>query len=258
MTMLQIPELSEPESGASAMLAPERFLDCGEAALVVEFGNAVDPAINERVLALDAALRDDPPEGTCEFVPTYRSLMIHYDPLRIAREDLVACVEKAAASTSARGRSGAEWLLPCCYEPGFGEDIAAVAEMTRLPADKVAALHAQSSYRLYMYGFAPGFAYLGSPPEAIAVSRRPQPRAAHPPGAVMLGGGLCAIGTFPMPTGWYVVGRTPERLYAPERTPPFLIPVGDTLRFEPIDAATFGELERRTASGELVARRRSA
>lgn len=258
MTMLPTPDLSEPESGTAATAARPRFLDCGEAALVVEFGDAVDPTMNERVLALDAALRDSPPEGACEFVPTYRSLMIHYDPLRITREDLVACVKKAALSATARGRSGAEWLLPCCYEPGFGEDIGAVAEMTGLSVNTIAALNAEVSYRLYMYGFAPGFAYLGSPPAAIAVSRRPQPRPAHPPGAVMLGGGLCAIGTVPMPTGWYVVGRTPERLYAPERTPPFLIPVGDTLRFEPIDAATFGELERRAASGELVAQRRSA
>jgi inhibitor of KinA len=254
MTMPQPSELA----GTAATPLPPRFLDCGEAALVVEFGDAVDPAINERVLALDAALRDAPPEGTCELVPTYRSLMIHYDPLRIGREELVACVEKAAASATARVGSGAEWLLPCCYEPDFGEDIGAVAEMTRLSEYEVAALHTQASYRLYMYGFAPGFAYLGSPPEAIAVSRRPQPRPAHPSGAVMLGGGLCAIGSFPMPTGWYVIGRTPERLFAPERMPPFLIPVGDTLRFEPIDAATFSDLERRTASGELVARRQSA
>lgn len=258
MIMPCISASPEPHSKTGTMLPQPRFLDAGEAALVVEFGEAVDPAVNGRVLALDAALRDAPPEGTCEFVPTYRSLMIHYDPLRINREALITTVERMAATASACWAAGAEWLLPCCYEPGFGEDIDAVAETTGLSVSRVAALHAEASYRVYMFGFAPGFAYLGAPPEAIAVSRRPQPRSAHPPGAVMLGGGLCAIGTFPMPTGWYVVGRTPERLFAPERTNPFLMQVGDSLRFEAIDSSTFRSLDEQAAAGELVARRRSA
>lgn len=256
--MIIPPVIASPAPPAtSAAMLPPRFLDAGEAAMVVEFGETVDPAVNARVLALDAALREAPPGGTCEFVPTYRSLMIHYDPLRISREDLVAAVEPMAAAASARQRSGAEWLLPCCYEPGFGEDIGAVAEIAGLPVSRVAALHAEGSYHVYMFGFAPGFAYLSAPPEAIAVPRRQRPRSAHPPGAVLLGGGLCAIGTFPMPTGWYVAGRTPERLYAPERADPFLIQVGDMLRFEAIDAATFEALDRRAAGGELVARRLS-
>ena len=74
--------------------------------------------------------------------------------------------------------AGAEWLLPCCYEPDFGEDIGAVADIVGLTASGVAALHAEASYHVYMFGFAPGFAYLGAPPEAIAVPRRPQPRSA--------------------------------------------------------------------------------
>jgi allophanate hydrolase subunit 1 len=106
-----------------------------------------------------------------------------------------------------------------------------------------------------MYGFAPGFAYLGGLPEALALPRRASPRPPHPRNAVMVGGGLAAVATFPMPTGWYVIGRTPERLYAPEREPAFLVESGDGLRFEPIDAATFAALDRRAAAGEVVARR---
>ena len=65
------------------------FLDAGEAALVVEFGNTVDPAVNDRVLALDAALAERALPGVRETVPTYRSLMIHYDPLRLDRGALI-------------------------------------------------------------------------------------------------------------------------------------------------------------------------
>jgi inhibitor of KinA len=207
---------------ATASAAP-RFLNAGETALVVEFGETVDPAINDRVLALDAALRADPPAGTREFVPTYRSLMIHYDPLQIERQTLIGLVHKALAVSAAR-----------------------------------TAWHTAASYRIYMYGFAPGQIYLGGLPEVLAISRRPAPRPPHQPGAVLIGGGLCVITNFAMPTGWYVIGRTPERLYAAARADAFLFQAGDNLRFEAIDAATFLALERRVASGEVVARQSAA
>ena len=246
--------MSGPDAIAAELSGP-RFLDAGEAALVVEFGSRVDPALNDRVLALDAALRAAPPEGLRECVPTYRSLMIHYDPLRIGRAALVAAVEAALEAGQAEARAATLWILPCCYEPGFGEDLDEAADRLALPPDALVRQHAEAAYRVYMYGFAPGFAYLGGLPEALAVPRRPAPRPPHPAGAIMIGGGLCAVGTFPMPTGWYVVGRTPERLYAPERPEPFLIQAGDGLRFEPVDADTFQALERRAQGGEVVARR---
>ncbi|HEY0291632.1 MAG TPA: allophanate hydrolase subunit 1 [Hansschlegelia sp.] len=236
-----------------------RFLDAGEAALVVEFGDVVDPAISDRVLALDAALSAHPPDGLLELVPTYRSLMIHYDPLVIDREALVARASEAAARASDGVRSGVRaWLMPCCYDPELAEDLGEVAEALGLPAEEVVTRHAGADYRVAMYGFAPGFAYLGGLPETLAVPRRRTPRSPHPTGAVMIGGGLAAIATFPMPTGWYVVGRTPERLYAPERAEAFLLGPGDALRFEPVDLATFRALERRAAAGEIVAQAASA
>ncbi|GJD97855.1 5-oxoprolinase subunit B family protein [Methylobacterium iners] len=232
-----------------------RFLDAGEAALVVEFGSRVDPATNERVLALDDALRLAPPEGLRECVPTYRSLMIHYDPLVLDRAALVARVEADLRRPSGPRRAGRTWAMPCCYDPALAEDIAAFGALAGLSAEEVAARHASAEYRVYMYGFAPGFAYLGGLPEALALPRRASPRPPHPRNAVMVGGGLAAVATFPMPTGWYVIGRTPERLYAPEREPAFLVEGGDGLRFEPVDAATFAALDRRAAAGEVVARR---
>jgi inhibitor of KinA len=231
------------------------FLDAGEAALVVEFGRTVDPAISDRVLALDAALAADPPEGLRELVPTYRSLMIHYDPLRLERARLVALVEECLAAPATRGRAAALWTVPCCYDLPHGEDLAELAASMGLPAASAAAIHAAARYRVYMYGFSPGFTYLGGLPEAIAISRRTKPRPPHDSKAVLVGGGLSAIASFSMPTGWYVVGRTPERLYAPERANAFLFEPGDSLRFEPIDASTFAMLDARADAGEIVARR---
>ncbi|QEL22498.1 allophanate hydrolase subunit 1 [Bosea sp. F3-2] len=235
-----------------------RFLDAGEAALVVEFGTSVDPAINDRVLALDAALASAAPAGVRELVPTYRSLMIHYDPLRLSRDALVALVEERLAAPMVQTRAASFWTLPCCYDEPHGEDLAELAALMGLPAERAAAIHAGATYRAYMYGFAPGFTYLGGLPEEIAISRRTKPRPPHNTKVVLVGGGLSAIATFSMPTGWYVVGRTPERLYAPERPSAFLMEPGDSLRFEPVDCATFAMLDKRAEAGEVVARRQPA
>lgn len=234
------------------------FLDAGEAALVVEFGRSVDPAVHDRVMALDAALAAAPPAGLLELVPTYRSLMIHYDPLVLPRPDLVTVVERALAQGRERPAVPRHWTVPCCYDQPHGEDLEEAAGLLGLTRDQAIAQHLAGRYRLYMYGFAPGYAYLGGLPEALAISRRATPRPPHPAGAVMIGGGLCGIATFPMPTGWYVLGRTPERLYAPARAERFLLQPGDVLRFEPVDGATFAGLEARAEAGETVAQRECA
>jgi KipI family sensor histidine kinase inhibitor len=231
-----------------------RILDAGEAALVVEFGTTVAPEINARVLALDAGLRARALPGVRETVPTYRSLMIHYDPLVLAREALLAAV-RTIDTPDVAPEPAQRWIIPCCYDPSFGEDVGRIAEQSGLTAERVVALHAGATYRVYMYGFAPGFCYLGGLPEALAISRRATPRPPHPPNTVIIGGGLSLITTIAMPTGWWLIGRTPERMFALAREPAFLVEVGDTLRFEPIDRATFDALETRAAAGETVARR---
>jgi inhibitor of KinA len=232
-----------------------RFLDSGEAALLVEYGQAIDPAIHERVLALDEALRAGRIDGVIEMVPTFRSLMIHYDPLRIDRESLVSAVKGLETRPSSGRQSPVRWTIPCCYEDELGEDLREIAALANLSELRAAALHSGATYRAYMYGFAPGFCYLGGTPEQLAVSRRATPRPPTRPNVVLVAGGLSLISTVSMPTGWWIIGTTPERLYAPTRDPAFLISVGDSVSFEPIDRAVFDLLEQRAAAGEVVARR---
>ena len=232
-----------------------RYLDAGEAALSVEFGDNVDPEINARVLTLDAALREASLAGVEELVPTYRSLMIHYEPLTISRADLVKALESLPLQNASAFTPKARWHVPCCYDPALAEDIIEAARLLDMSPDQLAASHASGCYRAYMYGFAPGWCYLGGLPEILAVRRRASPRGATPPGAVLIGGGLSLIAANPMPTGWYVIGRTPERMFALERDPPLLIEPGDAVCFEPIDAARFSALEARAARGEVVALR---
>lgn len=235
-------------------MQPFRLLDSGETMLVVEFGDRIDPAANARVLALDAAFRAAALPGIIETVPTFRSLAIHYEPLLLARDRLVAAVGALEADAEHAPRAGRLWTVPVCCEPPFGEDAAEAAERLGLaPADLVARLCA-GRYRLAMYGFAPGFAYLSGLDPALAISRRATPRPPHPPDAVMIGGGMAAIASVPMPTGWWVIGRSAERMHVPGRTPDFLLATGDDIRFDPVDATTFAALSARVAAGEIVAR----
>ncbi len=137
------------QSGAAETAQPAypRFLDAGETALVIEFGDSVDPAINAQVLALDAALRSRPPKGAREFVPTYRSLMIHYEPLEINRGELIRIARKAMAASAVTGAEGATWIFPCCYELPFSEDLDQAAGLLKLSRDELIALHTTATLR---------------------------------------------------------------------------------------------------------------
>jgi inhibitor of KinA len=238
------------------MTAP-RFLDAGEAALVVEFGSTVDPAIHSQVLGLDDALRQLTIPGLGETVPTYRSLMINYDPLLLERESLIEIVRKIEIAPAKPRDPRNLWTIPCCYDPEIAEDLGEIASMAGLTQQRVVELHAGATYRIYMYGFAPGFCYLGGVPPELAVSRRPNPRPPHPPNTVLLGGGLTLITTFAMPTGWWLIGRTPERMFSLARERVFLAEVGDALRFSPVDRTTFDALQVRASAGEIVAKKES-
>jgi inhibitor of KinA len=231
-----------------------RFLDAGECALVVEFGETIDPRLNEAVLALDAALAGTPLSGIVECVPTYRSLMIHYDPLIISRDRLVAHVTTLTGRGGATNRNRRLWTIPACYDDAFGEDLAHVAERQRLSTADVIRLHASARYRVYMYGFAPGVAYLGGLPPELGIPRRTSPRDLVPAQSLIIAGGQAIIMTVAMPSGWHVIGRTPERLFVADRDPAFLVAPGDEITFEAIDRATHERLDREAAAGAVLAR----
>jgi inhibitor of KinA len=231
-----------------------RFLSAGEAALVVEFGSAIDPAIHARVLELDRALTAACIHGVVEAVPTYRSLMIHYDPTRIEPQALIDTLHALPASRPETAPQARRWLVPACYAPEFAPDLEAVAEALGYTPERVVALHSGATYRIYMYGFAPGFAYLGGLPEELAISRRATPRPRAEANSLLIAGGQALIATVQMPTGWHVLGRTPERFFSLARDPVVLAAVGDEVRFDPVDEPTFAALAARAEAGEVIAR----
>jgi inhibitor of KinA len=232
-----------------------RILDAGESALVVEFGDRIDDALSARVLALDAALAAASPPGLRETVPTYRSLMVHYDPLVLPRADLVAAVDAALSAPVAGQRQGQVWRLPACYDADLAPDLGHIAATTGLTTAQVIHLHQTASLTVVMYGFAPGWAYLSGLPPALNLPRRASPRDVIPGGSLIIAGGQAIVAGGAMPSGWHILGRTPEVMFAPGRTPPVLFQPGDRLRFDAVDRAAFDALAARAAAGEILARR---
>lgn len=234
---------------------PPRFLPAGEAALCVEFGSDIDPPLSARVSALDAALAANPISGIIETVPTYRSLLIHFDPQLLSTAELIEAIRDPASAPVPPQAAHKSWLIPACYDPSHAEDLAEAGEMLGLSGAAIAKLHAGATYRVYMYGFAPGYVFLGGLQPALNISRRAVPRSPVPAGALLIAGGQALIGHNPMPTGWYHIGRTPVATFDATRQPPCFIGIGDEIHFEPIDAASFASLEIAAREGVQIARR---
>jgi KipI family sensor histidine kinase inhibitor len=230
-----------------------RILPCGDAALSVDFGNVIDPDVNGKVLALDEALRLRAPAGLLETVPTYRSLMVQFDPTLTDYDALATFLNTEARNVAPQSARGRRWQVPVVYGGSFGIDLEDVAERHGLSTHQVIDLHAGAVYRVYMVGFMPGFAYLGGLDPRLATPRRTQPRAKIPAGSIIIGGEQAAVASIECPSGWHLLGRTPVRSYAPDRDPAFLLEAGDEVVFRPIDASRWEALERAAMAGEPVA-----
>ena len=232
---------------------PPRICPLGDAALTVDFGETIDPALNRAVLALEQAVAAAELPGLIETAPSYRALMILYDPGAISfialAERLRALLDQADTPHS----SGiAAWVVPLAYGRPYGLDMDELAQRTKLPSRRIRSLHAAAQYTVYMVGFAPGLTYLGGLPPALWVPRRPEPRPPVPAGSVLIGGQQAVIVSVPVPTGWYVLGRTPLRAFDVDRANPFLFRPGDTVRFRPIAPKEFDRLAALPTS-ELLA-----
>jgi KipI family sensor histidine kinase inhibitor len=223
-----------------------RFLPQGEGGLVVELGEGIDGAVNARVHALARAVRSALGGRIAEVVPSYRSLLVLFDPLGVARGEL----EREVARLAGEGGAGAAddgarsrlVELPVLYGGAHGPDLAEVAAHAGLAPDEVVRRHAAPEYRVHLLGFTPGFPYLGGLDPRLATPRLATPRAEVPAGSVAIGGAQTGVYPVASPGGWRIVGRTPLRLFDPSRAEPFLLAPGDRVRFAPVDAAAFQRL----------------
>jgi KipI family sensor histidine kinase inhibitor len=239
-------------TAASPSVLP-RILPSGDTALVVEFGRSIDPAINRQVLNLDRNAASEAIAGVMETVPTYRSLLVHYDPVRIGyaalSEKLLALAQLPVPAETVVRR----WRVPVVYGGDYGLDLDDVARAHSISTSDVIAKHTGSEYRVAMIGFTPGFAYLGGLDPTIATPRRESPRTETPPGTISIGGVQACVQCLAAPSGWHLLGRTPVRTFHPHRDPVFLMEPGDAVSFHAIAAKEFDALDRAAERGEIVA-----
>jgi inhibitor of KinA len=227
-----------------------RYLVAGEAALVVEFGDVIDPALNRRVRELLLAIEGARLEGVRDLVPTYRSLLVSYDPLATSFDALRARLAELVGRTADTPVPPPRVVeIPTCYGGTFGPDIAFVAAHNAITEDDVVAIHSGSDYLVYMMGFSPGFTYLGGMSERIAAPRRKTPRTVIPAGSVGIAQQQTGIYPVASPGGWQLIGRTPVSLFDPARVPPVVVEAGDYIRFVPISADDYSSLERDISQG---------
>jgi len=232
-----------------------RLLPCGDRALSIELGDEVDRELNARVLALEYLLQQRRVPGVGETVPSYRALLVYYDPLVIDYDTLSATLRELSARARPDVLPPARTVeLPCCYEGEMGFELAAAAEKLELPPDELVRLHAGAEYYVYFVGFTPGLPYMTGMPGRLTIPRLQNPRTKTPPGSVAIGGVQCCIYSIESPGGFWVLGRTPVRLYDPGAADPILLRAGDHVRFRAVGRAEYDAIAAAVAEGRYAPR----
>src|SRR5882757_4329250 len=237
----------------AAPLTPPRLLPSGDSAITVEFSRSIDDAANRRVLALDRAHAAEPITGVTETVPTYRSLLVHYDPVQIGFESLSEKLMALAQRPLPSATKARRWRIPVAYGGEYGIDLEDVAKALATTPDEIVARHTAGDYRVAMIGFTPGWSYLSGLEHSLQMPRRQNPRLLTPAGTISIGGVQTGVQCLAGPSGWHLLGRTAVRTYQLHRDPIFLLEPGDAVSFTPVDAKTFSEQDRAAEAGEFVA-----
>jgi KipI family sensor histidine kinase inhibitor len=219
------------------------FRIAGDRGLLVEYGDEIDPAVNKKVRSVAIAMEKESLKGVIETIPTYRSLLIIYDPIITNPTQLkkeIIALEERLPQIKIPPSEIVE--IPVCYGGEFGPDIQFVADYNSITTDDVVRLHSEADYRIYMIGFTPGFPFLGGLPQQLHTPRLETPRSFVPERSVGIANNQTGIYPLASPGGWQLIGKTPLRLFAPELSNPFIYKVGDRIKFKPISAEDYVKL----------------
>lgn len=227
-----------------------KYLNSGEKALVIEFGNEISKDINIKVRSMMIAIEEKKFDFLIEMVPTYRSLMIHYDPSKIDYDEMISMfkeIEKSLMNIDIPSPDVIE--LPVCYGEEYGEDIINVASHNNITTEEVIDIHTSREYLIYMIGFTPGFPYLGGMDERIATPRLEKPRIKIVGGSVGIAGSQTGVYPVDSPGGWQIIGRTPLNLYDSSREKPILLKTGDYIKFKSVSKLEYKKIKKEIEDG---------
>ena len=218
---------------------------CGDAALMIQFEQKIDPAVLQDVSQMAEKIRNAHLKGIIDLIPSYAALLVIFDPAVFSYAILKQKIEVLASQPDSRTASAVRHVdIPVLYGEPFAEDLAFVAEHAGLSREDVIRIHTANEYPVYMMGFLPGFPYLGNLDERIHTPRRSEPRTAIPAGAVGIGGAQTGIYPMESPGGWHIIGLTPVKLYDPGSGTPVLLQSGDIIRFRAVGKEEFDEIRR--------------
>jgi KipI family sensor histidine kinase inhibitor len=209
-----------------------KMVPLGDSSLLVQLGGEIDLAINQRVHALASLIEASSINGIIETVPTYVTLLIHYDPLMLSFTQLknhLRAKINLVEEVSNRKRRFIE--VPVRYGGKYGIDLESVASHLHLKVEDIIRIHSERIYTIFMMGFTPGFPYMGKLDDAIITPRLETPRTRVPAGTVAIAGSQTGIYSIDSPGGWQLIGWTPLRLFSPESETPFLFSPGDEVKF---------------------------
>jgi len=208
----------------------------GDRALLVELGDGIEVEVNSRVRELFVSIKTDPLEGVLETIPSYRSLLLIFDPLKTTLSLLQNRIQQLLQTLDPSQLPDPRKIeIPVVYGSEYGPDLEWVAGYHGITPDEVIRLHTEHTYHVYMIGFMPGFPYMGELPKTLITPRRETPRTVVPRGSVALAQGQTGIYSTQSPGGWQIIGRTPLMLFDPGKWPPALLEMGDRVKFFAID-----------------------
>ncbi len=228
-----------------------KFITSSDTALMVALGDAIDPQIHLRVMACYYYLKENPPDGVTELIPSYCNIMVVYDPLETSASHLQSQLrERVEAADGHRDEIPFPKVvkIPVCYGGSYGPDLPQVARYCDLTPKEVIERHCAVEYPIYMIGFSPGFPFLGGLDPRLHTPRLATPRTRVPAGSVGIADAQTGIYPVESPGGWQLIGRTPLQLFRPKHFVPFRYRVGDRLRFVPIEPGEYLQIQAKEAS----------
>jgi len=233
-----------------------KYIPSGDSAFIIKAGDEISEEINATVRKLLTRLEKEKISGVTDFIPSYNELMVCYDPSVLDYNQLLEIFRSCAADLSTMELPEADVIhVPVLYGGEYGPDLHYVAELNGLTEDEVIRIHSSVACLVYMLGFTPGFCYLGGMDTRIATPRRETPRLKIPAGSVGIAGDQTGIYPLESPGGWQLIGRTPLRLFSPDKKPEFLFKAGDYIRFSPVEMDEYNHILEKASAGSYQVKR---
>lgn len=220
-----------------------KLVPASDSSLLIVFGESIEGPTQNRVLDMFFALQSVCDKRVRNLHPAYTSLLVDFDPLVMTHEEASMLVESLEPAPVCRVENQKTVEIPVCYDAECGPDLMDVAQNAQLSMSEVIRLHASAHYTVSFLGFTGGFAYLSGMPMALSMPRLATPRRAVAAGSVGIAGGQTGIYPTVTPGGWRLIGRTPLRMFDPQRSQPSLLMPGDRVRFVTVDGIAFERLQ---------------